>query len=36
VKEGTSLQATGGVESGTAAIPENWTGRLQLNVPLGK
>jgi hypothetical protein len=36
VKEGTSLQATGGVESGTAAIPENWTGRLQLNVPLSK
>jgi hypothetical protein len=36
VKEGTNLQATGGVESGTAAIPENWTGRLQLNVPLSK
>lgn len=36
VKDGSSLQATGGVESGTAAIPENWTGRLQLNVPLGK
>jgi hypothetical protein len=36
VKEGTSLQAVGGVESGSETTPENWTGRLQLNVPLGK
>jgi hypothetical protein len=37
VKDGSSLQATGGVESGTStAAPQNWTGRLQLNVPLGK
>lgn len=36
VKDGSSLQATGGVESGTTTTPENWTGRLQLNVPLGK
>jgi hypothetical protein len=37
VKDGSSLQATGGVESGTStADPQNWTGRLQLNVPLGK
>jgi hypothetical protein len=36
VKDGSSLQATGGVESGTTTTPENWTGRLQLNVPLSK
>ena len=37
VKDGSSLQATGGVESGTTeTVPQNWTGRLQLNVPLGK
>ncbi len=36
VKDGTSLQATGGVESGASAASENWLGRLQLNVPLGK
>jgi hypothetical protein len=37
VKDGSSLQATGGVESGTtSATPQNWSGRLQLNVPLGK
>lgn len=36
VKDGTSLQATGGVESGTSTTSENWLGRLQLNVPLGK
>jgi hypothetical protein len=36
VKDGSQLQATGGVESSSAAAPENWTGRLQLNVPLGK
>jgi hypothetical protein len=36
VKDGTSLQATGGVESGASTTSENWMGRLQLNVPLGK
>ena len=36
VKDGSSLQATGGIESGSTTTPENWTGRLQLNVPLGK
>ena len=36
VNDGTSLQATGGVESGTTTAPQNWTGRLQLNVPLDK
>ncbi len=35
VKEGSSLQATGGVESTTTAAPETWTGHLQLKVPLG-
>ena len=37
VKDGSSLSATGGVESGTTtSTPQNWMGRLQLNVPLGK
>ena len=36
VKEGSRLEATGGVESSATTAPENWTGRLQLNVPLGK
>ncbi len=36
VKDGSSLKATGGVESGTSSAAENWMGRLQLNVPLGK
>ena len=36
VKDGSRLEATGGVESAGATTPENWTGRLQLNVPLGK
>jgi len=36
VKDGSSLQATGGVESSGTTTPETWTGRLQLNVPLGK
>jgi hypothetical protein len=36
VKDGSSLQALGGVESGSETTPENWTGRLQLNMPLGK
>ena len=35
VKDGSTLQATGGVESGAANGPENWRGRLQLNMPLG-
>ena len=36
VKEGSSLQATGGVEGASTSVPETWTGRLQLNMPLGK
>ena len=37
VKDGSSVSATGGVESGTtSAAMQNWTGRLQFNVPLGK
>jgi hypothetical protein len=36
IKDGSSLAATGGVESGDATTPENWTGRLQLKMPLGK
>ena len=37
VKDGSSLSATGGVESGTTnATPQNWMGRLQFNVPLRK
>ena len=36
IKDGSSLAATGGVESGDSTTPENWTGRLQLNMPLGK
>jgi hypothetical protein len=32
VKEGSSLQATEGVESASSATPETWTGRLQLKV----
>ena len=35
VKDGSTLQATGGVESGVANGSENWRGRLQLNMPLG-
>jgi len=35
VKDGSTLQATGGVESGAVNGPENWRGRLQLNMPLG-
>jgi len=37
VEDGTNLQATGAVESSAAKSSDNnWTGRLQLNVPLGK
>ncbi len=36
VKDGSRLEATGGVESAGTTAPETWTGRLQLNVPLGK
>ncbi len=36
VKDGSTLQATGGVESGSATATETWSGRLQLNMPLGK
>ncbi len=36
IKDGSTLQATGGVESGSASASENWRGRLQLNMPLGE
>jgi hypothetical protein len=35
IKDGTTLQAMGGVETGGEAAPNDWTGRLQLNMPLG-
>ena len=35
VKEGSSVTATGGVESTGVEAPESFTGRLQFNVPLG-
>jgi hypothetical protein len=36
VKDGMNLEAKGGVETGAEAQPDNWMGRLQLNMPLGK
>jgi hypothetical protein len=36
VKDGSSLEAAAGVESGSATTPETWSGRLQLNVPLSR
>lgn len=36
VKDGMNLEAKGGVETGGETQPDNWLGRLQLNVPLGK
>jgi hypothetical protein len=36
VKDGMNIEAKGGLESTKEAEPENWTGRLQLNMPLGK
>ena len=36
VKDGVNIEAKGGLESTQEAQPENWTGRLQLNMPLGK
>ncbi len=36
VKDGSSLEAMGGVESAGTTEPDTWSGRLQLNVPLGK
>jgi hypothetical protein len=36
VKDGMNLEAKGGVETGGEAQPDNWMGRLQLNVPLSK
>lgn len=36
VKDSVNLQATGGVESGGADAADTWSGRLQLNMPLGK
>lgn len=35
IKDGTTLQAMGGVETGGQAADDDWTGRLQLNMPLG-
>jgi hypothetical protein len=35
VKDSMNVQATGGVESGGEAAPDNWSGKLQLNMPLG-
>jgi hypothetical protein len=34
-KEGMNLEATGGVETGAASAQDNWSGRFQLNMPLG-
>lgn len=36
VKEGVNVEAKGGVESSGTTEPDNWSGRLQLNMPLGK
>ena len=36
VKDGSSLEAAAGVESGSTTTPETWSGRLQLNVPLSR
>jgi hypothetical protein len=36
VKDSMNLQATGGVETRGEAAADNWTGKLRLNVPLGK
>lgn len=36
VKDSMSLQATGGVETGGQSATDTWSGRLQLNVPLGQ
>jgi hypothetical protein len=35
IKDGVSLQATGGVETGAQSAADNWAGRFQLNMPLG-
>lgn len=35
IKEGSSVTATGGLESAGVAQPESFTGRLQFNMPLG-
>jgi hypothetical protein len=35
-KDGVNWQASGGVETGAAAAQDTWSGRLQLNMPLGK
>ncbi len=36
VKDSMSLQATGGVETGGATAADTWSGKLRLNMPLGK
>jgi hypothetical protein len=35
-KDSLNLEASGGVETGGETAPDNWMGRLQLNMPLGK
>lgn len=36
VKDSMNVEAKGGVESGGEEAPDTWSGRLQLNMPLGK
>jgi hypothetical protein len=36
VKDGMNVEASGGVETGDQTVPQNWMGRLQLNMPFGK
>ncbi|MCC7251832.1 autotransporter outer membrane beta-barrel domain-containing protein [Hyphomicrobium sp.] len=36
VKDSLNLQATGGVETGGGSAADTWSGRLQLNMPLGQ
>lgn len=36
IKDSMNLEATGGVETGGEAAQDNWSGKLQLKVPLGK
>jgi hypothetical protein len=36
IKDGSSLEASAGVESGSTTTPETWSGQLQLKVPLSK
>lgn len=36
MKDSVNVQATGGVETGAQSAADTWSGRLQLNMPLGK